>query len=451
MGFRFFIWISGTALVILILVQYYFITETFKTKQQQFDSKYSSLAKLGLFEFENKYYDSFQDSVYNYMDDFAYQVIEEIDNNPTRFNEDSITKTIRKEFRLQLNRNSQKNEFISSYLKNAGETNEFKTTNVIREIRLLRLGEEQLIYMDSLKLVPHNFINGYFLNNYTIERNFFRINYDYYISFPQRSKRISKEMTMTIFLAFVTLMIVFGVFFLTLRNLLIQKKLSELKTDFINNMTHELKTPLSTIAVASSSLAQNKVQLNKERIIELSGIIKKQNRHLTRLIDKILDISIWEKDQVKIERTRINLNAYFNDLLQEFKNTYPDISLEMSLQHLDPESSFSIDEVHMNTVINNLLSNAVKYGGDPPHIGLTVFFNKLLIIRVADNGKGIRDEERRLVFDKFFRGKDAKKKATKGLGLGLFYVKQIVEAHGGRVYLERSDENGSVFSIEIPT
>ncbi len=451
MNFRFFIWISGIALVIMVAVQYYFISETFRTKQQQFDSKYHGLAKLGLFEFENQYMDVVQDSLFNLLDDYAYFAMHDLGFAQETGKQDSISQEILENFTTQLNLARGRENFLESYFIKAGQNDAFITHNVIRELRLLSFEEEAVIYTDSRTHPAEPFPDGYLLNSYTVERNNYRIQYDYYIAFPERSKKISREMILTIALALITLVIVFTVFFLTLRNLLIQKRLSDLKTDFINNMTHELKTPLSTISVASSSLARNDGEMDSNRILELSGIIKKQNRHLTRLIDRILDISIWEKDQVKMEPQITLIEPFVSEILDDFINTHPNASMEIKTEKISPDLEANIDQVHMTTVLNNLLSNAYKYGGDPPHIRVYLAHNNGYIsIRIQDNGRGIRAEEHRQIFDKFFRGVDAKKNVVKGLGLGLFYVKQIIEAHGGQVILEDSNYKGSIFNIKIP-
>lgn len=451
MKFRFFIWISWIALIILIVVQYYYISETFKTKQQQFDTEFSSLAKLGLYEFESRYLDFVQDSIFDLLDDYAYFAMYDVGFVQDSLKKDSIRNEIMENFSLHLNISNARENYLESYFSEAGESNDFITTNQVRRLHLLAFTNEVPVYEATTDDLPEAFREGYLLNSYTVERNNYRIKYEYYIAFPEKSERITQEMTLSIILSVVTLVIVFGVFFLTLRNLLIQKRLSELKTDFINNMTHELKTPLSTISVASSTLARSDGQLERDRIIELSGIIKKQNLHLTRMIDRILDISVWEKDQVKIDRQPTPIRQFILDILQAFNSAHPELSMDIRMKEILPGLKVDIDQVHMTTVLNNLLSNVVRYGGNPPHARIDVSTSdQALMIRFTDNGAGISEEERMQVFDKFFRGKDARKNAVKGLGLGLFYVKQIIEAHGGTVALDGDSRKGAVFIIQIP-
>ena len=230
-----------------------------------------------------------------------------------------------------------------------------------------------------------------------------------------------------------------------------QKRLDEIKNDFINNMTHELKTPLSTLSVASSSLGNRSINQQEEKVEELSLIIKKQNRHLSELIDRILDINIWERDQVRLKKQPIVPEAWIRELIRAFLLKQEDPELDIKLDFRSATLSIHLDEVHMSTAINNLLSNAVKYGTTPCKIKMGVSTkNGFLVIGISDNGPGIKKEELKHVFEKFYRGKESKERVIKGLGLGLYYVKQIVEAHGGNISANSVPGKGAEFLIQIP-
>lgn len=223
-----------------------------------------------------------------------------------------------------------------------------------------------------------------------------------------------------------------------------------MKTDFINNMTHELKTPLSTIAVASSTLGDETLLRDKKKVLQISEMIKKQNKHLTELIDRILELSIWEKDHVKLKKKPVHVFEFIEDRINLFRieNTGKDLLINTAYK-LDKDF-VSLDEIHMTTVLNNLLSNAVKYCNGKPEINVEVSVNLKLKIRIHDNGIGIRKEDQRHIFDKFYRAGKGDFKAVKGLGLGLYYVKQIVTAHHGEIFLHSLPGKGSTFTIEIP-
>jgi two-component system phosphate regulon sensor histidine kinase PhoR len=248
-----------------------------------------------------------------------------------------------------------------------------------------------------------------------------------------------------------TLSLVFTVFILTFRNMLKQNRLSEMKSDFINNMTHELKTPLSTISVASSALGNPVIFNETEKVTELSGLIKKQNRHLSDLIDRILDINIWERDQVRLRPEHIVVKAWIKELVKMFQINQGETSASIELETDLSQLTHLLDEVHMSTVINNLLSNAVRYGREPCRIGIKVQDQHgELDIEVTDNGPGIRKEDLRHLFEKFYRGAESKQRVIRGLGLGLYYVKQIVEAHHGTISVRSVPGKGSTFTIKIP-
>ncbi|MCK4880799.1 MAG: HAMP domain-containing histidine kinase, partial [Bacteroidales bacterium] len=288
--------------------------------------------------------------------------------------------------------------------------------------------------------------------NFTHERNFFNVSYGIYIDFVNRSQLILREMWLILVLDLFTLILIFTVFILTLRNMLKQKRLSEMKSDFINNMTHELKTPLSTISVASSSLGNRTIIKSPQRVEELSDLIKRQNKHLSELIDRILDINIWEKDQVKLKPEHLQLDGWIrqvvNGFLLEQGDAAPEINLDIQLN----QSTHLLDEVHMATVLNNLFSNAIRYGNIPCKIDLEVKdSDHCLWIGVTDNGPGIRKEDLKHLFEKFYRGEEARQRVIRGLGLGLYYVKQIVEAHGGSITVQSKPGEGTTFHINIPT
>ena len=448
MKFRYFIWTSILALILLVVVQYYFISETFSTKQEQFDNRYTSLAKLGIYSYENLSFNHTLDSIYMVMDNVAFQVlfVEEFDSLATHG--DSLSVWLKETFSEILDGFIEDDAFLAAYFEQANEHADFSTYNCIRRITLLPFGEGVTVFRDTTSLPPENHPDALKIRSYSIERNNFRITYDYYLDVSERTERIVKEMQLTLILAVSSIFIVFVVFLLTLRNLLRQRRLSDMKTDFINNMTHELKTPLSTIAVASSSLGLDPDTLTKEKIAEISTMIHRQNRHLTRLIDRILDISVWEKDQVKLEKKPVKMKEWIIDTADCFKTDKP-FTIHVDTGSLDQEEVM-LDEIHFTTVLNNLLSNALKYGGNPPEATISVACNEQLILEVRDNGPGISREDQRHIFEKFYRSQKAKKDAIKGLGLGLYYVKQIVEAHGGSVEVCSQAGKGTTFTIQIP-
>jgi two-component system phosphate regulon sensor histidine kinase PhoR len=440
---RFLIGLSALALLALIAVQYVFITETYRTKKEQFDTRFGNLVRKGMSKFNSMDYNFEFDSVLFLLDNKA---IEFMFSSP-----DSLSGTPAEVFQEILNQYREPEYFIHEYIRKAGEDPEFTYHLQVDELYLVDIGFRQQVYPNG-QMLPQAPSDALLAGNFTHERNFFNISYGIYIDFVNRSELILREMWLILVLDLFTLILVFTVFILTLRNMLQQKRLSEMKSDFINNMTHELKTPLSTISVASSSLGNRTIIEDPKRVEDLSGLIKRQNKHLSELIDRILDINIWEKDQVKLKPEHLQLESWTRQLVKEFLleqgNEAPEIKLDLQLN----EETHLLDEVHMATVLNNLFSNAVRYGNTPCKIDLMVKDNDhCLWVRVSDNGPGIKKEDLKHLFEKFYRGAEAKQRVVRGLGLGLYYVKQIVEAHGGIITVQSKSAEGTTFHIKIPT
>jgi len=439
---RFLIWLSALALLVLIAVQYIFITETYRTKQKQFDAHFGSLVREAMVVFNNQEYNFGLDSVLFLLDNMAVEYL--------FASADTLELTPGEAFFQTLANYREAEGFMEEYILKAGEEPVFTYHLQIDDLFLLDMGYEQQVYPDSV-LLPAAPPAALLAGSYTYERNFFRIKYGVFINFTNRSKLILNEMWLILSLAVFTLLLVFTVFYITLRNMLRQKRLSDMKTDFINNMTHELKTPLSTISVASSSLGNRSVIQNNTKVKELSGLIKRQNRHLSELIDRILDINIWEKDQVKLRPEHIDVKVWIRQLVDAFILEQDKSPPEIDLRQEVASGIVLMDEVHMSTVINNLLSNSVKYGHPPCKIHMELNDGDgLLSITVSDNGPGIKKEELKHIFEKFYRGHEPKQRVIKGLGLGLYYVKQIVEAHRGKIEARSTPGKGTTFIIKIP-
>ncbi len=439
---RFLIWLSALALLVLITVQSILILYTYSTKKNQFDEKFGTLVSEAMREFSSQDYLYGIDSVLYLLDNLA---VEFLFSDP-----DTLTVTPGQAFYKILNNYREPEKFIEDYLWKAGVDPVFTYHLHINELYLTDLGYKRQVYPDSL-LLPKAPAEALLAGTFKQTRNFFQITYDVFINFTNRSKLILKEMWFILILSIISSILVFTVFYITLRNMMKQKRLSEMKTDFINNMTHELKTPLSTISVASSSLGNRTIIQQEEKVEELSGLIKRQNRHLSELIDRILDINIWEKDQVKLKPASIQTEKWIRELVDAFildKGKAVEIRLQLNLQ----SESLVMDEVHMSTVINNLLSNAAKYGSSKCCIDIVIREEKgFLEIFLKDNGPGIRREELKHIFEKFYRGEESKKRVIKGLGLGLYYAKQIVEAHHGTITAGSTPGKGTSFLIKIPT
>jgi two-component system phosphate regulon sensor histidine kinase PhoR len=245
--------------------------------------------------------------------------------------------------------------------------------------------------------------------------------------------------------------IIMSAFFITIRALLKQKKLSEIKSDFINNMTHEFKTPLATISLAVDAMRNEKVIHDAEKTEYFTDIIKQENRRMNKQVEAILQAALLDKQEVELEL--IKLHAH--DLI---KSALSNIELQIEEKHgrlivaLNAEQDYIMgDEVHFTNLINNLLDNAVKYSKD--NLSITISTQNIgnhLRIKIEDNGIGMTKETLSRIFEKFYRAHTGNIHNVKGFGLGLSYVKTMVDAHHGMIKAESVLGKGSIFTITIP-
>lgn len=451
MKIRLSIVLSTAALVVLVIVQYYNITVTFETKREQFDTRYGNLVKQALYEYESTQPAFESDTVFYIFDLYAEKFIYLYQDALPGEARDSLNASVLQAFSAILKKHRRPDNYLREFLEAAGADPDFKSGYYISELSLLDFDRVIPVYQDTTGEWPEGLKNALHADSYAVEGNFFRIRYDYLVDFTHKTQIIYRDMIITLVLAVVTILIVLLIFTLTLRNMMIQKRISDLKTDFINNMTHELKTPLSTIAVASSTLSDQSMQKDQEKIRKISGMINKQNKHLTQLIDRILEISIWEKDQVRLKKTPVHIYEFMEEKIGLFKLENSGKELNITTEYSLDKDYVQLDEIHMTTVLNNLLSNAVKYCEALPEIRISVSLNDRLIIRIKDNGIGVKREDQKHIFDKFYRAGKGDFRTVRGLGLGLYYVRQIVNAHGGMIDLYSVPGKGSTFTINIPT
>ncbi len=269
---------------------------------------------------------------------------------------------------------------------------------------------------------------------------------------PHVNTIIWKQMYWMIAVAVLFTLIIFTAFFITIRALLNQKKLSEIKSDFINNMTHEFKTPLATISLAVDALKNEKVINDREKMNYFSGIIKDENKRMNKQVETILQAALLDKQEIQLNESEVHAN----DLIQTAINN---ISLPLAEKkgkievHLNATKDVIMaDEVHFTNIINNLLDNAIKYSKENLHIKLsTQNFNDHIRIKIEDNGIGMNKETLHRIFEKFYRAHTGNIHNVKGFGLGLSYVKTIVDAHKGKIKAESTLGKGSCFAIDMAT
>jgi two-component system phosphate regulon sensor histidine kinase PhoR len=276
--------------------------------------------------------------------------------------------------------------------------------------------------------------------------------YLYYfgIHFPSVRSTVAGDMTLWFFFtAILFLSVIFFVYAIFV--ILQQKRLSEMQKDFINNMTHEFKTPISSINISADVIMQPGVVNDPVRIMTYGSIIKQENTRLNQQVEKVLQIARIEKGGFRLKGEEIELNPLIRDIAGPFMAKDPD-SLELELRLDKSVGNIIADRLHLTNILYNLLDNAVKYAGEKPEIIVeTRKESGQIYLRVSDNGRGIDRKHHKLVFRKFFRVPSGDVHDVKGFGLGLYYVQIICRAHKWRIRLESEPGRGASFIIELPT
>ena len=268
---------------------------------------------------------------------------------------------------------------------------------------------------------------------------------------PHQQSLIWKEMIWFILGSILFTLIITTAFFITIRTLLKQKKLSEIKSDFINNMTHEFKTPLATISLAVDALKNEKVKGNKEKTDYFTGIIKEENKRMNKQVETILQAALLDKQEVQLNLKRSAAHdlivGALNNINLQVEEKGGKLEVEMNAEN----DVINADDVHFTNLINNLLDNAVKYSKENLHIKLsTKNTGNQFKIKIEDNGIGMNKETLHRIFEKFYRAHTGNVHNVKDFGLGLSYVKTMVEAHHGTIKAESVLGKGSSFCISIP-
>jgi two-component system phosphate regulon sensor histidine kinase PhoR len=215
-------------------------------------------------------------------------------------------------------------------------------------------------------------------------------------------------------------------------------------------MTHELKTPLATITVAGKTLEMDKIRADDSKILETAKLIGKQSVHLNQLINMILEISMWERAQFELDRKKVDIGEIMSEIVESFITGCNNCA-EITQKYDFRDKKTDIDLIYFTAMINNLLSNAVKYSDKDPIINVEGNAeDRCFTIKISDNGIGISKTDQKHIFDKFYRASSGNIHKYKGLGLGLYYVRKIAEAHGGDVTVSSKTGIGSIFTITIP-
>jgi two-component system phosphate regulon sensor histidine kinase PhoR len=246
-----------------------------------------------------------------------------------------------------------------------------------------------------------------------------------------------------------------------------QKRLSEIQKDFINNMTHEFRTPISTIAISAEVLKDPQTANHPERLLNYATIIQNENNRLRQQVDRVLQAARLDKEDIGLKPEFLNLETIIGDAVNNFSLTVQEKAGRISIVNQITNSTIKADKIHITNVINNLIDNALKYCERKPNITIRVSQATILSskkswpsttsgkpfveVSISDTGIGISSENQKRIFQQFYRVPTGNIHNVKGFGIGLHYVKLIVEAHGGSVSVTSEPGVGSTFTLSLPS
>lgn len=274
-----------------------------------------------------------------------------------------------------------------------------------------------------------------------------------FINFPYLEDKINQKMSPKFFASFLFILLILLAFLLTVYTIFKQKKLSDMKSDFINNMTHELKTPVATIGIASKMIQNEKILSSPDKVAQYARVIKQENDRLLNNIEKVLQAARLRKSEVKLKISEIDVNQIVEDVVSQNQINIDAVGGSINFFNDADRSIVQADKTHIQNMINNLIENAIKYRQEdqPIHVYIETKSKRNGIeVIVEDNGIGIPADVLERIFDKFYRVPTGNIHNVKGFGLGLNYVKEIIEAHHGRVSVSSELGKGSIFTLYIP-
>lgn len=271
------------------------------------------------------------------------------------------------------------------------------------------------------------------------------------LSFPQKNSLILRNMTATMGTTGGLLMVLIFCFGYTIFSILKQKKVSEMKIDFINNMTHEFKTPVSTIMIASEALKDAEITEDKSRVSRLANIIFEENARLGSHIERVLNIARIEKNDFKLDKKPLDVNDMVTVVIDSMALKLHKFNAKTTLDLTDENTTIIADELHFSNVLYNLVDNAIKYSADTPDITITTLVkNGQVLIQVADKGIGMSRDQQTRIFEQFYRIPTGNLHDVKGFGLGLSYVNTIVKRLNGTISVRSEKDKGSEFELKFP-
>ncbi|MGC4128241.1 MAG: HAMP domain-containing sensor histidine kinase [Bergeyella sp.] len=275
--------------------------------------------------------------------------------------------------------------------------------------------------------------------------------YSLSLVFPRNDYSLAKNNLPMLLGTFMSLLTILGIYIISINYMMKQKKISDVKTDFINNMSHEFKTPLATISVATDSLANDKISTNPEKVKYYSNLIKQENLRMKKQVENVLNMSKLERNEIQLFLKEINVRELIQKITESFSLIVAQRNGTLTQEFTANKFNFKVDEFHFSNMLVNLLDNANKYSPEAPEIKVTTRNeDQWYVIEISDKGMGMEVQNKNKIFEKFFREETGNIHNVKGQGLGLSYVKKIVELHKGQILVESQKGKGSTFTVKLP-
>ncbi len=443
--------IGFSALILLLLcaIQVYLVKTAYDYKVEQFHTEVKE--KIG--NITNNYTE-LDSSVFLKKDALYKSLLEKIIHNKSyRYNvkSDLLANEYRDILTFRL-REKLNREFPESEINFAVVVNKFIVFNNTTETDTVFSEKptiENSIYGDLASLDNAFLVRNYIGTTSGIQNDNYKLLTEdcLYVSVHNMEQIILSRMTSILVLAIFSMVILITLFVITIKSLIKQKKVSDVKTDFINNITHELKTPLTTLSVSTKMLARQEVKENEIVFNNLINTVERQNNRLQNIIDQVMSNSLGF-EEIELQKEKLKPHSLLKSIISDFNLAYPTIGIQTIFDQ--SEISLTLDKFHLTTAVTNVLENAVKYGCNNITIS-TKNENGNFQISIQDDGIGISKQKQHLLFEKFYRVEQGNLHNTKGLGLGLYYVDQIVKAHKGSVNVMSELGKGASFTISLPT
>ncbi len=271
------------------------------------------------------------------------------------------------------------------------------------------------------------------------------------LSFPSAQLFLQRNSNLFVYLSFFLVVIIAAMFIISLRAMANQRKLDQMKSEFINNMTHEIKTPLATIGLACEMLRDETISQDSASRQNFIGIINDENQRMRVLVETILQSAKMSNKNFRINPKDVDVHRIIEKVTQSFALTLSNRNGKLETRLEADPSVIVADELHLTNLVYNLIDNGIKYSTDAPNITVsTTIVNGMFELRVSDHGIGISKEDQKHVFEKFYRVSTGNVHNVKGFGIGLNYVAQVVKLHQGHITLESELGQGSTFIITLP-